>query len=911
MAMVSPMTSSEKVGEMLSDPQVHRSWYLGNSSASHLSIDIASVWEDYVGTGVKIGVIDSQIDFNHKELRDAYDQGLDYNFALGTGDFSIDSNNMSSSHGTMVAGVISAAAGNGKGSVGLASGATLVGLGIDYSSSSILDQVVAAIRAGAEVDVANNSWSFNTNFADNFQRSAYRELADALKFTAETGRDGLGTSMVFSAGNSGDKGSSNYHNFQNSPYTIAVGAVTASGDEWASTSLGANVLVSAGGHNIYTTSPGNQYAPPSGTSFSAPAVTAVIGLMLEANPDLGYRDIQQILALSARRDGLTDDPLRGDGWLTNGASNFNGGGMHFSDAFGYGFVNAHDAVRLAETWTQQQTADNRDTITITENIRGNLVAGSQDHLSFEVDVTDQIEVEHVQLSMDLRWKNTGDLDIYLTSPDGTTVRLVYDLESGSYVGAVRDFSFTSVASMGELGAGSWTVDIYNRNPNATNPDGSPMSGFLDDITLTLHGDMDEFRDDTYVYTDEFARLYSGSDLAQRSILNDTDGGVDAINAAAVTSNSQIDLSDKGVTKIAGVTLDIRNPGQIENIFSGDGNDRLRGNAADNLIEAGRGNDTLQYSAGDDTLNGGSGTDTLQFFSLFATVTGYFTQSGTFMLGLVDSGLSTVIGIERFVFNDVTYTFSQLKSVFSGSDEPPSQEPPADAPAVAEPPADEPLVQDPPTQAPPAAEPPVQDPPANEPSFDEVFNGTSGADRLRASQGNDDMSGAGGNDRLFGFAGDDRMHGDAGDDRLKGGSGHDKLFGDGGVDKLYGEAGNDTLKGGAGNDKLVGGTGDDVLMGGAGRDVMIGGEGADTFYFDLSNAGDVDIIRDFSATDGDQIVVTGLNGAGDVEVELFTKGTTTFLQVDTGDEIIRLAKIDGDGVSSLSINQLSDDILFFV
>ncbi|KAE9412555.1 hypothetical protein Angca_005488, partial [Angiostrongylus cantonensis] len=82
-----------------------------------------------------------------------------------------------------------------------------------------------------------------------------------------------------------------------------------------------------------------------GTSFATPIVSGVIALMLQANPNLGARDIQNILALTAKRV----DP-NGSNWTTNGATNWNGGGMHASEDYGFGEIDARAAVRLAETW---------------------------------------------------------------------------------------------------------------------------------------------------------------------------------------------------------------------------------------------------------------------------------------------------------------------------------------------------------------------------------------------------------------------------------------------------------------------------------------------------------------------------------------------------------------------------------
>ena len=45
-------------------------------------------------------------------------------------------------------------------------------------------------------------------------------------------------------------------------------------------------------------------ASVSGTSFAAPIVSGVVAMMLQANPELGYRDVQEILALSSQKIDL-------------------------------------------------------------------------------------------------------------------------------------------------------------------------------------------------------------------------------------------------------------------------------------------------------------------------------------------------------------------------------------------------------------------------------------------------------------------------------------------------------------------------------------------------------------------------------------------------------------------------------
>ncbi|PCI55875.1 MAG: hypothetical protein COB36_03500 [Alphaproteobacteria bacterium] len=71
-----------------------------------------------------------------------------------------------------------------------------------------------------------------------------------------------------------------------------------------------------------------------------------------------------------------------------------------------------------------------------------------------------------------------------------------------------------------------------------------------------------------------------------------------------------------------------------------------------------------------------------------------------------------------------------------------------------------------------------------------------------------------------------------------------------------QGGDDTLIGGAGNDVIYGQEGNDTLYGGAGDDILIGGSGADTFMMEAIGQG-VDVIRDFSADEGDVLDLAGL------------------------------------------------------
>ena len=113
-----------------------------------------------------------------------------------------------------------------------------------------------------------------------------------------------------------------------------------------------------------------------------------------------------------------------------------------------------------------------------------------------------------------------------------------------------------------------------------------------------------------------------------------------------------------------------------------------------------------------------------------------------------------------------------------------------------------------------------------------------------------------------------------------GAGDDRIEGNNQADTLQGLAGNDDLYGFAGGDRLEGGEGNDRLFGGEGADVLIGGSGADQFVFEAPTHG-MDVIQDFSAVEGDQLVLdsdtfTGLSGSMSTVVTAFDTDVQTTL-----------------------------------
>lgn len=328
-----------------SDPLSRYQWHL----YPDVGANVFPVWNSWNGSGIKVAVFDQGIDSTHPDLNDNLLSALGRrasNLTAGGDPVSASDN-----HGTPVAGVIAAEA-NGLGVIGVAPKASLVSIYSTLSYSTLGLEAINAFKYAQSFDVLNNSWGYGKlsgigidfpwAFFDNFRSPAFAAAGQALKDLADNGRNGLGTVVVQSAGNNFKLGDdTNLHNFQNSRYIITVAGTDYQGTVTSYSAPGASVLIAAPGgevninddalSKICTTDrvgnsgyDGSDYTLIDGTSFSGPVVSGVVALMLDANPALGYRDVQHIVAYSGRKIAEAEND-----WKYNGASTWNGGGLHY------------------------------------------------------------------------------------------------------------------------------------------------------------------------------------------------------------------------------------------------------------------------------------------------------------------------------------------------------------------------------------------------------------------------------------------------------------------------------------------------------------------------------------------------------------------------------------------------------
>ncbi|MEO0350005.1 MAG: S8 family serine peptidase [Cyanobacteria bacterium P01_A01_bin.15] len=603
--------------QFLSDPLFLEQWHLQNNVLGLLDLNVVDVWDDYTGAGVDVAIIDDGVQREHPDLVANYSTPKDWDFTGG--DTNADGFNIDDNHGTAVAGIIGATAGNDIGGVGVAHGATIFGfraIFFEELSDAINNASGLSSVDGLDhsADIVNMSIG---NSPDVFfdQRLDLSSLNEAIDNAAIFGRDGLGTILVKSAGN--DRifnQDSNVSSWNANPRTISVAAVDQDGFVSDYSTHGASVLVTAFGTpgEVVTTDRvgGVGYTPFdftstfSGTSASAPMVSGVVALMLEANPNLGWRDVQEILVYSARHVGtdVGQGATRFEeyAWDFNGATNWNGGGLHFSNDYGFGLVDATAAVRLAETWsTVPQTSEN--TVTVSTDLLEASLTVEELGTTLSRSVDTALKVEHVEVDIRFtRWDDLGDLSVRLISPDGTVSVLLDNSgeNTNSAAGGLgtSHWQFYSNAFWGENTAGTWEIELFDIDSSIT----SPVT--VDDINITFHGQTASL-DDTFIFTEEYSD-YAGQ--FGHSTFIDGDSGVDTLNAAAVETSTFVHLQT-GMAMIDGVMTTVAN---VENMVTGDGNDFLIGDNFDNSLVGMRGQDNLHGLGGNDRLVGGTGNDEL-------------------------------------------------------------------------------------------------------------------------------------------------------------------------------------------------------------------------------------------------------------------------------------------------------------
>ncbi|HEY1719475.1 MAG TPA: S8 family peptidase [Verrucomicrobiae bacterium] len=273
--------------------------YGQNGGTPHADIDATEAWDVLTSaSNIVVAVLDSGIRATHEDLAanmwvNPNDGGNGFNAFDGTNDPSDDS----TSHGTMVAGVLGAVGNNGKGVTGVAWQVQMMACKCLNNGTGSDSTVIACI----DYAEANGAKIINASFDS-------PTFSQAVSNAIITARD-AGIIWVASAGN-GNPGididaSPTYPACYAIDNIISVAYTTRTDALGTLSNFGAtNVDLAAPGDQIYTTfaATDSYYYPPSGlainlagTSFSAAYVSGALALMLAKYPTENYQQIIQRL----------------------------------------------------------------------------------------------------------------------------------------------------------------------------------------------------------------------------------------------------------------------------------------------------------------------------------------------------------------------------------------------------------------------------------------------------------------------------------------------------------------------------------------------------------------------------------------------------------------------------------------
>lgn len=469
------------------DPLFGSQWHLKKTGAASVDINAEAAWNaGFTGAGVKLMVCDDSLQHTHPDLSPNYNAADSYDYADNDGDPAPMSSQ--EQHGTCTSGMAAARGNNGLGVSGVAYEASLSGIRMD---ASFPDAAVASAEShhNTAIDIYSNSWGPGP--WEPMGALTRQAILDGIA----NGRGGKGCVFVWACGNGrywGDNG--NNDPFQVMPETISVSSIAIDGLVADHSEKGACILVcapagvssggmsGAGGNLVITDRTGSDgyggLADPDytnafgGTSASCPTVAGVCALMLQANPNLTWRDVQHILVRSAN----STNGVQASGWGTNGAN------RRIHDTLGFGCVDAGAATTLAQTWTNVPA---RQLVQTTADAAGAAIPdGTGATLTRTITCSHHMDLEHVMIDFQSNHPYWNDLEITLTSPSGTANKLTesvqgFPMPGQNYAPAGGSWQFMTVRCWDEDAAGTWTLSVKDLSPGA--------SGSLSSWRLSFYG----------------------------------------------------------------------------------------------------------------------------------------------------------------------------------------------------------------------------------------------------------------------------------------------------------------------------------------------------------------------------------------------------------------------------------------
>ena len=484
------------------------------------------------GRGVKVAIIDSGLEIAHEDLAANVVPGS-WNFLTGTDDPTPAPDEPEAPHGTAVTGIVAMVHDNLVGGMGVAPKASLNGYNWLAPGAGTSLNFLKSIGGSTEDPKSDDVAIFNLSvqWANTGPQTLDSAIVEQYEYGVTSLRDGRGAIYVKCAGNGFDSHftlacgpakalgvtcqNASYDSRNVQPYNIVTGALNALGVRSSYSTAGSALWVSAPGGEYgfnRSVSPGgpaedyqaamvttdlsgctNGYARTNattsrfnqggvdnascnyastfnGTSSAAPSTTGAIALLLEARPDLGWRDVKHILASTATRvdpsrPALVDTSLAGGDYVAEQAWIVNRAGYAFHDWYGFGAVDVDAAVEMARTWEVGSLGDLRVSewwgqYDISMGIPDASAVGVTSAVGKTWDPAIRF-IEAVQVQWSATHPRMSDLGVKLTSPSGTK-SILLNIKGGftTTVGPDNMILLTN-AFYGEDPNGTWTLEVVD------------------------------------------------------------------------------------------------------------------------------------------------------------------------------------------------------------------------------------------------------------------------------------------------------------------------------------------------------------------------------------------------------------------------------------------------------------------
>lgn len=528
----------------IDDPSFEKQWHLFNPTYPGNDINMADVWYNNItGKGVVVAIVDDGVDYDNPDIKDNFSSEGSWDFNDNT---NLPKPRLSDDyHGTRCAGEIAAVKGNKFCGVGVAYDAKVSGLRILSGPLTAEDEAASLIYGMGINDIYSCSWGPSDD-GKHLQGPSVLVKKALIKGVNE-GRNKKGSIYVFASGNGGHLGDNcNYDGYTNSIYSITIGAIDHKGlHPPYSESCSAVIAVtysSGSGEYIHSTDIGDKCSDThGGTSAAAPLAAGIYALLLEANPNLTWRDVQYLSILSSKE-------------VTNQDANLQEGalGKRYSHVYGYGKLDTKNLIDMARNWenVKPQAWYFTDYKEVNDSTNDpTKILESVIEVDSEALKNSNLErIEHVTITVDVETDIRGQVNIDLVSPTGMISNLAVIRERDNSNEGFKNWTFMSVAHWGETGIGQWKIIVKTTvNDNSVKLKRWRLKFFGESIDPSITKPYDYYDD---IYAEKESNLTPISEIA-----NPVSSKVSSLSSITTTTpTSELMLISQSVTVTSSPTF---------------------------------------------------------------------------------------------------------------------------------------------------------------------------------------------------------------------------------------------------------------------------------------------------------------------------------------------------------------------